>query len=42
MKDEIARGERPDRMSTLGEEVTISNGGTVAGRLAKRGYGISR
>jgi len=43
IKDEIARGERPDRMSTLGKRgYNFKRGGTVSGRLAKRGYGISR
>lgn len=43
IKSEIARGERPDRMSTLGKRgYNFKLGGTVAGRLAKRGYGISR
>ena len=32
-----------DRMSTLGRRgYNFKRGGTVAGRLAKRGYGISR
>ena len=43
MKAEIARGERPDRMSILGMRgYNFRKGGGVAGRLAKRGYGISR
>ena len=43
MKAEIAAGERPDRMSILGMRgYNFRKGGGVAGRLAKRGYGISR
>jgi hypothetical protein len=42
-KRAIARGEKPDRRSTLGKRgYNFKNGGPVAGRLAKRGYGISR
>lgn len=42
-KRAIARGEKPDRRSTLGRKgYNFNKGGTVAGRLAKRGYGISR
>ena len=42
-KRAIARGEKPDRRSTLGKRgYNFKKGGPVAGRLAKRGYGISR
>ena len=42
-KNEIERGEIPDRMSTLGRRgYNFSKGGAVAGRAALRGYGKAK
>tara|TARA_S200002703_G_scaffold59600_1_gene51648 strand:- start:629 stop:1039 length:411 start_codon:yes stop_codon:yes gene_type:complete len=42
-KNEIDRGEIPDRMSTLGRRgYNFSRGGAVAGRAALRGYGKAK
>ena len=42
-KNEIDRGEIPDRMSTLGRRgYNFSKGGAVAGRAALRGYGKAK
>jgi len=42
-KNEIERGEIPDRMSTLGRRgYNFKKGGAVAGRAALRGYGKAK
>lgn len=42
-KNEIERGEIPDRMSTLGRRgYNFKSGGAVAGRAALRGYGKAK
>ena len=42
-KNEIDRGEIPDRMSTLGRRgYNFKKGGAVAGRAALRGYGKAK